>query len=243
MGSWVDADVTAIDPLRVRVDGDVSELPFTPDSLIDVSLLSVDDRVRCEWAGQRLIVHGRAGGVAPMRLSFADKTALDAFTGWPGLIGFVEDTLSEYLWTTGWVLWSMRRQAFTPAAWTNWTTVGDATTECKVTVAAGIAEFEVTVTVGSTSSAWGDIGVTVPSSLARGGPTDVFRRVGGVRFRDVSASKSYQGLVETSNFNMVTAFFRAFTVTGSSIDRGAVSAVFTSAVGDVVQAQWSWALA
>lgn len=56
------ATVTDTSPLRVKVDGDTSELPFTPDSLVDPLLLTVNDRVRCELADRRLIIVGRSGG-------------------------------------------------------------------------------------------------------------------------------------------------------------------------------------
>lgn len=58
--------VTDIAPLRVRIDGDTAELPVTPDSLIDPTSLVVGDRVRCELAGRRLIVHGRQAGSYPL---------------------------------------------------------------------------------------------------------------------------------------------------------------------------------
>lgn len=58
--------VTGVSPLRVRLDGDLAALPFTPDSLIDPLALAVDDRVRCELANKRPVVLGVAGGVAPV---------------------------------------------------------------------------------------------------------------------------------------------------------------------------------
>lgn len=53
------ATVAAVAPVRVRLDGDTLPLPVTPDSLIDPASLTVGDRVRCEMAGRRLIIHGR----------------------------------------------------------------------------------------------------------------------------------------------------------------------------------------
>lgn len=55
--------VTAVNPLRVRLDGDTVALPFTPDSLATVMF---GDRVRCEIDARRVIVHGRAGGSGPI---------------------------------------------------------------------------------------------------------------------------------------------------------------------------------
>lgn len=58
------ATVTDDDPLRIRLDGDVDELPFEPESLVDPLLLTVADRVRCEISRSRVVVHGRSGGDA-----------------------------------------------------------------------------------------------------------------------------------------------------------------------------------
>lgn len=56
--------VTAKSPLRVRLDGDVSALPFAPDSLVDPNVLTVGDRVRCEMTdARRVVIHGHSGGV------------------------------------------------------------------------------------------------------------------------------------------------------------------------------------
>lgn len=52
---WTWGIVTAVNPLRVQLDGDTAALPFTPTALI---LLAVGDRVRCEVTGHRVIVHG-----------------------------------------------------------------------------------------------------------------------------------------------------------------------------------------
>lgn len=61
---FVWATVTATNPLQVQVDGDASALRFTPDSLIDPLTLLVSDRVRCEWNGTNLLIHGAANAVA-----------------------------------------------------------------------------------------------------------------------------------------------------------------------------------
>lgn len=75
--TWVDASVTALGPLRVRIDGDASAVPFEPDSLIDPVALAVGDRVRCELAQGRVIVHGRARG---LKLASAATTIVGAAT-------------------------------------------------------------------------------------------------------------------------------------------------------------------
>lgn len=63
------ATVTALAPLRVKLDGDSAALPFTPDSLAGV--LAVNDRVRVAlstnddpaFRGCRVVVLGKPGGV------------------------------------------------------------------------------------------------------------------------------------------------------------------------------------
>ena len=65
MTAFVWATVTAVSPLRVKLDGDTTALAFTPDSLVDPAALSVDDRVRCELSERRVIIVGRSGGGVP----------------------------------------------------------------------------------------------------------------------------------------------------------------------------------
>jgi len=55
--------VTGVSPLRVRLDGDTSAVPVTPDSLVDPLTLAINDRVRVELSNNRLVVLGKAGGV------------------------------------------------------------------------------------------------------------------------------------------------------------------------------------
>lgn len=54
--------VTAVSPLRVKLDGDTTALPFEPDSLVDPAALAVNDRVRCELSKRRVVIVGRSGG-------------------------------------------------------------------------------------------------------------------------------------------------------------------------------------
>jgi len=54
--------VTGVSPLRVRLDGDTSAVPVTPDSLVDPLTLVADDRVRVELSNNRLVVLGKSGG-------------------------------------------------------------------------------------------------------------------------------------------------------------------------------------
>lgn len=86
----------------------------------------------------------------PMRLPFPTLAALNAFTGWPGLIGFVEADDSEYVWRDGWKLWSRPWQAYTPT-WTN-LTVGNGTVTATYMVAAGLVKAAINLNFGSTTS-------------------------------------------------------------------------------------------
>lgn len=64
MGDFKWASVTAISPLRVKLDGDTAALPFVPDSLVDPAGLVVADRVRCELSNRRVVIVGRSQGVS-----------------------------------------------------------------------------------------------------------------------------------------------------------------------------------
>lgn len=54
------ATITSIDPLRVRYDGESTELPMTPECLVDPARLAVTDRVWVQSFGLRRIVLGRS---------------------------------------------------------------------------------------------------------------------------------------------------------------------------------------
>lgn len=84
------ATVTAVAPLRIRLDSDGpagTPLPFTPDAL--VGPLLVGDRVWCALAtnadphfkGRRVLIVGVNGGDMPWIQPVADQTARDALTG------------------------------------------------------------------------------------------------------------------------------------------------------------------
>ena len=75
-GHW--GFVTASAPLRVRLDGDASELPLTPVTL--VSDLSVGDRVWCVLTGRQLVVQGRANVVPVARASMVKTSTGPALT-------------------------------------------------------------------------------------------------------------------------------------------------------------------
>ena len=59
--TWTWATVTQASPLRIKVDGDTSELDATTDNL--VGSLAVDDRVRVHLHSDGIIVTGIQGGV------------------------------------------------------------------------------------------------------------------------------------------------------------------------------------
>ncbi|MER3389992.1 MAG: phage tail protein [Microcella sp.] len=54
--------ITSTSPLRVQLDGDPEALPITPVSLIDPTLLNVDDMVFCERPARKVFIIGRAQG-------------------------------------------------------------------------------------------------------------------------------------------------------------------------------------
>lgn len=76
--------VTALGPLRVKLDGDSAAIPVTPDCLVDPLTLAVSTRVRCELTNNRLVVHGVAGGATPeVPTGVIAQTALAAApAGW-----------------------------------------------------------------------------------------------------------------------------------------------------------------
>lgn len=59
------ATVTQLSPLRIRLDGDSSALPLTPDSVVDPLRLAVGTRVWVQFFGRRLIVLAASGGGQP----------------------------------------------------------------------------------------------------------------------------------------------------------------------------------
>lgn len=64
---WRWATVTATSPLRVRLDGETTFLPVTPQSLVDPAYLTTGTRVWVQFDGRRLVVLGAAaGGSAPV---------------------------------------------------------------------------------------------------------------------------------------------------------------------------------
>jgi len=74
------AIVTAVAPLRIILDGDTVAVPFTPESLIDPATLAVDDVVRAELSGNRLVVLGRVGGLVLSDASTSVKGIVELAT-------------------------------------------------------------------------------------------------------------------------------------------------------------------
>lgn len=56
------ATVTAVAPLRIRLDGDTNALPVTPDSLVKPANLAIGVRVWVQSYRKRVYVLGAAGG-------------------------------------------------------------------------------------------------------------------------------------------------------------------------------------
>lgn len=56
------ATVTAIAPLAIKLDGDTTALALIPDSLVDPTTLSVNDRVRVELSLRKVVIHGVSNG-------------------------------------------------------------------------------------------------------------------------------------------------------------------------------------
>ena len=184
------ATVTGISPLRIKLDGDTTAIPTTPDSLIDPATLAVDDRVRTELSGNRLVVLGRVGG-------------------------------------------NSKRTAFTPS-WLNWTTPGNSTVMAYETISSGICFVELSITVGSTANAWGDLGFFRPTGSAMG--WDEGPLAGSVSAKDVSVGKRFlMGAYQLSFSTNNTFIFRNF------VD-GVDTAPFTPAVGDKLQCNISYAI-
>jgi hypothetical protein len=72
---WEWATVTQVSPLRIRLDGQASALPITPED--DVGGLAVDDRVRVHFHFGRAYVAFRAGGlILPAMTSLATASTL-----------------------------------------------------------------------------------------------------------------------------------------------------------------------
>jgi hypothetical protein len=65
--SWLWATVTQVGPLRVRLDGDETSLPITPENL--AYGLEVGMRVWVQLSGRRVIVHSQVEGAQPPKLA------------------------------------------------------------------------------------------------------------------------------------------------------------------------------
>lgn len=88
------ATVTQTSPLRIKMDGESSALPFAPDTL--VPNLALNDRVRVEFAtngdpstlSRRCIVTGRAGVLPQLVMNLAQDPGATAFHSTVGRLGW-----------------------------------------------------------------------------------------------------------------------------------------------------------
>lgn len=96
--------ITALSPLRVKLDGDDVQLPVTPAPL--VYGLAVNDRVWCVLVGRQVVVAGAYGGktiptpnqITKVALSSNFNTGLDAWTVIPWATEIFDDAGA---WTSG----------------------------------------------------------------------------------------------------------------------------------------------
>jgi len=159
-------------------------------SLGDPSGFSFEARVVRELnkTKARVALLERSAEVArPMRLSFATVTELNAFTGWPGLIGFVEADFSEHMWRSGWKLWSIPRTAYT-ASFQTGVVIGNGTMVCHYSVSAGLVVDEIRFIVGSTTVISTEILIQDIPILGVGVGVGGVPVTGEVLMRDVSLS-------------------------------------------------------
>lgn len=82
--SW--ATVTSVDPVRVRLDGEVDELEASVDSLVDDGWLDPTRRVWVQLHGRRVIILGQYGKPTPIpaavvRIDSSKGTMFKADTG------------------------------------------------------------------------------------------------------------------------------------------------------------------
>lgn len=61
--SW--ATVYSASPVTVRRDGETEPIGVTPQSVVPLAMLSVGDRVWCQFVKRRMLILGRAGGAWP----------------------------------------------------------------------------------------------------------------------------------------------------------------------------------
>lgn len=100
--SWLFATVTATNPLRVRLDGDATQIASTPITL--VSGLAVNDRVWCQLHGLQLVIHGRttgAGSVSGTLVRAGSATRTSSTSNTTSIFNILTVTLPQALTVTG----------------------------------------------------------------------------------------------------------------------------------------------
>ena len=63
--SFMWGTVTQASPVRIRLDGEDTELEIAPDCLVDPESLTVGQRVWCQLSGRRLLILGKTGKGIP----------------------------------------------------------------------------------------------------------------------------------------------------------------------------------
>lgn len=76
------ATVYSASPLTIRRDGETEPVGVTPQSVVPLAMLSVGDRVWCQFVSRRALILGRAGGAWP--------TIVTGTVSMPGGSGSVE---------------------------------------------------------------------------------------------------------------------------------------------------------
>lgn len=173
------------------------------------------------------------------RLIFQTVAELNAFTGSPGQIGFVQAAGDEYLWRAGWKLWSRPVTAFVPtisSAGNAHVTVGNGSWLAYYWVSAGVATAVVQFTLGSTTVVGSVFAIdlpipgTVPVSVPGGG---------GGRFLVQSSFTYYLAWVASTSTFVVVRAIPSAAAYSTIVDVGP-SVPFTWSVSDVISFTVSW---
>lgn len=180
---------------------------------------------------------------------YPSVAVMNATSAPAGSTAYVTATGEVYVSSgSGWLLRSRPRTTITPDSWFNWATQGNSTISLSGWVSDGVAFFELDVTLGSSGSAWTDLGVNLPSAwLRRAAPPMDGDIVGAVAIYDLSAGVRRNGVVTQASFSARNAYFRLHAVSSTApttlIGVVGASTLATPATGDMVSARWNWPIA